>query len=197
MRDAMKNSGLIGIAGFMAGALGTAVALRLVPGAFETVFPSAGDGGHALIAAEVGSCLASATVGVLTSIIAVVWVRRRSRVSGEATPWSPRRFLLDRPIRSAIMALVLLAYAVTWAGGAPAATNMFVRETLRRFEGAPGCQSPDPRVQTVLTLPVVPSVVLAWQEAQMGGHCGWGGWKLYFWSGGEPTELYSVTRWLS
>jgi hypothetical protein len=197
MRDVMRHPRFVRSAAFIAASVGTALALRFIPGAFQTIFPSAGDGGHALIAAEVKYYLISASMGVLAAIGLAMSQGRSQASSPVDIVQNARPSNVVRLLRSVGVALVLLAYAVTWAGGAPAVSNKFVRETLRGREGSPGCQSTNPRIQTVLSLPIVPGVVLAWQEYQLGGQCGWGGWKLYFWCGGEPTELHSVTRWLS
>jgi hypothetical protein len=200
MRDLRKTrSGTsVAIVGFLAGALGTVLVLRFVPGASSVSFPASADGGHALILAEVKGYALSAAMGVLTAIT-LVSVAKRRRGSSSAADRSGRTERPDvvRRIRSVCVAAVMLAYAITWAGGAPAASNKFLRETLRARQSAPGCDYPTPRIETVLSLPIVPGVVLAWQENQLGGQCGWGGWKLYFWRGGDPKELYSATRWLS
>jgi hypothetical protein len=200
MREVGKTSSstLVAIVGFLAGALGTALVLRFVPGAFSVIFPSAGDGGHALVLAEVKYYLLAAGMGVVAAMTLVrVANRRRWRSLAANRPGNTDRPNVVRQVRSGIVSVVVLAYAITWAGGAPAASNKFFRETLRARQSAPGCDYPNPRIETILSLPILPGLVLAWQENQLGGQCGWGGWKLYFWRGGEPKELYSATRWLS
>lgn len=186
---------LVGIVGFCAGTAGAAAVLLTVPG----ILGSVDTGGHALILAEVKYYFITVSFGVLGAGTAVTVAHRRHPPTPTAAGQSvwASTVVARRRVRIAVVGAVVLAYAVTWAGRGAAAEQAFVRETRQKVVNVGGCDSPNPRIETIMCIPALPGVVLAWQERQMGGQCGWGGWKVYFWCGGEARELYSATRWVS
>jgi hypothetical protein len=100
------------------------------------------------------------------------------------------------------VALVALAYLVTWAFGVPSVQSALENEawqTWKRLEArnhAPELQI-YPFIRTYLAFPPLPFLVVTYHEYQVAGLHGWGGWQLHVWIPGHLRSLGSKWAWIS
>jgi hypothetical protein len=121
--------------------------------------------------------------------------------------WGTLRVLRTRAVYSPILVssrikrILIVAYLLTWAFGAPAAQSEVTRFAVaeyKRMQGAGRDVFPShPRINFTMAFPVAPGLVLTYHEYQVAGLYGWGGWGLHVWYGFGARQIAGLPVWLS
>jgi hypothetical protein len=122
--------------------------------------------------------------------------------------WGTLRWLRKRGAYSPILVsskvrrIVVVAYLLTWAFGAPAAesevTGFAVAEYKRmQASGRDRVFPSHPWIKFTMALPLAPGLVLTYHEYQLAGLYGWGGWGLHIWYGVGARQIAGLPVWLS
>ena len=126
----------------------------------------------------------------LTGFVAWFVMRKLRRRSPWALPRLPRW----------AWALIFAAYGVTWVVGVPAvqthsqelAVDWWHRNRRAGYEA-----SDTPSATLVAGLPIVPGLILTYQEFAVGPLDGWGGWTLHLWYGWGVAPIWELSLWIA
>ena len=92
-----------------------------------------------------------------------------------------------------------IAYGLTAAFGCPAVHNTMVQSALKSCQVREGWAGCSPRLETYLALPVLPFVVLSYQEAEFTYHdgqsAGAGGFLLHVWNSRDAIRVATYSLW--
>jgi hypothetical protein len=106
---------------------------------------------------------------------------------------------LPASIRRKLASLLILGYVGTAVFGSPAALTTGHREALEGYLEAQQNRSVPYHLYIAgyAAVPVLPGIVLTYEEYQTGMRAGFGGFRLYAWYGKDTVCLGSVPFWLS
>ena len=146
--------------------------------------PRPGDG--PLVTLYVLSCLGAAvaaTWGTLKTL------RRRGAYTPlTLVPWAKR--------------VLVGAYLLTWAFGAPAAQSEVTRFAIDEYKRMQASRPDEvfpshPWINFTAAIPIAPCVVVTYHEYQLAGLYGFGGWGLHIWYGFGARQVFGLPVWLS
>jgi len=179
---------------FVAGCLGTAALIILIFQSHELLEKVTSDAGVALV--ELLKMAIPLLGGVL--LARATWKRFKSRA--RAIPMDAR--IAGKVWLRRLLWVAVFLYGLTCVMGGPAVQTVLDSEAFeawKRLEARdhkPGRQE-YPSIRTPLVLPIAPTLIVTYHEAQIGILGGWGGWQLYFWYGTAPKRLLRLTSWVS
>ncbi len=114
---------------------------------------------------------------------------------------SPRsRPVVGRSFLRGMFALILLAYAATWAWGVPAVITAVIENDLtRNAAAAEYYKKPWVDIDSGVTfaVPVVPGIIVLYHYHNGGLLHGWGGWKIHLWYVTGSRQLYENVSWVT
>ena len=149
--------------------------------------------------AAVDSWLALVPLGVLLGSVCVGWAAFQ-RIRGLPLVPDPTA---ARWRSSRVRCVIIGLYAITWAVGAPlsqtAATRSAV-ETCRRVAARLATESMGseyPYIGTFVAIPILPLVILSYEEYQVAQLYGQGSWNLHLWYGPSVLSIPVMTVWVS
>lgn len=98
--------------------------------------------------------------------------------------------------------VLVAAYVMTWAFGAPAAQSHQAAWAVGEYKrlkasGSPLVWDSHPYIQSYAAVPVAPGLLLTYHEYQLDGLYGFGGFDLYLWYGVGVKSLAHLPLWLS
>jgi hypothetical protein len=128
----------------------------------------------------------------LKSSIADDGMTRQDPGTGRDRPLLARRWVW-------MSRLLLLAYAVTWAFGAPAIQGDIQRDVEAQYNAiaqrdASLVSAHGPWSSYAFAAPLAPGVVLSYQSFSSGGKCFWSGWMIHLWYVKGVRPLYQSAR---
>lgn len=111
--------------------------------------------------------------------------------------WPPRTWA-----HRAAVAVLVAGYVLTAALGGPAVQTASTSWEISEYKRLKAMKSPlvgdkHPYIATYAALPLAPGLILTYQEYQLDGLYGFGGYRLYFWYGAGVKTLTELPMWLS
>ena len=142
---------------------------------------------------------------IVLGVMAALLVRRRLRSAPPGFEVPPPRSAPPRPVlilRRGAIGLLLLGYLLTAVRGVSAVHSFMEERAFHSYSDSLVWSKESfpvrrPWLRFGCDIPLLPGFVFSYSEAHPTRGCGWGGWTLFFWAGGEPRPLKSFTIWVT
>lgn len=124
-------------------------------------------------------------------------------IAAGVVSWTRARGWLQLPaLGRRVVALLLVAYGVTWAFGVPSVHTELTRSEVAiykrlRAEGNQRVWDAHPYIRFFVSIPIAPAVILTYHEYQVAGLWGEGRWDVHTWYLIDVSSLIGMGTWIS